>query len=216
MYSITSRRLRDRHAPPERNRGGLRFPLRALAYDLRKNLQQPLDELGWDWLRVGARTGDTTTRERAQQRRRPPHILVTTPESLTLLLSQTGWLGPFRDTRFLIADELHSLAENKRGVMLMVAEERLEELRISNFGLRIDEPAIADSPTAIGEPGPSSKRTDNGATGASFQKSGCGLNNPRLRNSKSVIPPIVRIGLSATVSPLERVAAFLVGPGRPA
>src|SRR6185369_2495966 len=63
-------------------------PLRALAYDIRKNLQQPLEELGWDWLRVGARTGDTTIKERAQQRRKPPHILVTTPESLTLLLSQ--------------------------------------------------------------------------------------------------------------------------------
>ena len=47
-------------------------PLRALAYDLRKNLQQPLDELGWDWLRVAARTGDTTIKDRAQQKRRPP------------------------------------------------------------------------------------------------------------------------------------------------
>src|SRR3954468_18932265 len=110
-------------------------PLRALAYDLRKNLQQPLDELGWGWLRVGARTGDTTIKERAQQKRRPPHILVTTPESLTLLISQPGWLAALRETRFLIADELHSLAENKRGAMLMVAAERLEELRISDFGL---------------------------------------------------------------------------------
>src|SRR5687768_17138379 len=103
-------------------------PLRALAYDLRKNLQQPLDELGWSWLRVGARTGDTTVKERAQQRRRPPHILVTTPESLTLLLSQPAWMPAFRETRFLIADELHSLAENKRGSLLMVAAERLEEV----------------------------------------------------------------------------------------
>jgi ATP-dependent helicase Lhr and Lhr-like helicase len=134
-------------------------PLRALAYDLRKNLQQPLDELGWDWLRVGARTGDTTMKERAQQRRRPPHILVTTPESLTLLLSQPGWVPAFRDTRFFIADELHSLAENKRGSMAAVAAERLEEI-------------------------------------------------PKSRG-------LVRVGLSATVAPLETVAAFLVGPGRP-
>ena len=62
-------------------------PLRALAYDLQKNLQQPLAELGWDWVRVGARTGDTTPKERAAQKRKPPHILVTTPESLTLLPS---------------------------------------------------------------------------------------------------------------------------------
>ena len=67
-------------------------PLRALAYDLRKNLQEPVEQLGWSWLRIGARTGDTTQKERANQRRKPPHILVTTPESLTLLLSQPGWL----------------------------------------------------------------------------------------------------------------------------
>lgn len=103
-------------------------PLRALAYDLRKNLQAPVDELGWDWLRIGARTGDTTTKERAQQRRNPPHILVTTPESLTLLLSQPGWMPAFRSCRYFIADELHSLAENKRGSMAMVAAERLEEI----------------------------------------------------------------------------------------
>ena len=71
-------------------------PLRALAYDLQKNLQQPLAELGWDWLRVAARTGDTTPKERAAQKRRPPHILVTTPESLTLLLSQPSWLAALR------------------------------------------------------------------------------------------------------------------------
>jgi ATP-dependent Lhr-like helicase len=103
-------------------------PLRALAYDLRKNLQEPVSELGWKWLRIGARTGDTSQKERAAQRRKPPHIFVTTPESLTLLLSQPGWIAAFRSTRFFIADELHALAENKRGAMLMVAAERLEEV----------------------------------------------------------------------------------------
>jgi len=103
-------------------------PLRALAYDLQKNLQEPLAELGWDWLKVGARTGDTTPKERAAQKCKPPHILVTTPESLTLLLSQPGWIATLRHTRFLIADELHALAENKRGALLMVSAERLEEI----------------------------------------------------------------------------------------
>jgi ATP-dependent Lhr-like helicase len=133
-------------------------PLRALTYDLQKNLQQPLDELGWDWLRIGARTGDTTPRERARQKRRPPHILVTTPESLTLLLSQPAWLPAFRNVRFLIADELHALAESKRGVLFALAAERLETLHAAG---------------------------------------------------------LVRIGLSATVAPLETVARFLVGSGRP-
>jgi ATP-dependent helicase Lhr and Lhr-like helicase len=103
-------------------------PLRALAYDLQKNLRQPLLELGWDWVRVAARTGDTPATERAAQKRRPPHIFVTTPESLTLLLSQPTWVSAFRRTRFLIVDELHALAENKRGSLLMVAAERLEEI----------------------------------------------------------------------------------------
>lgn len=163
-------------------------PLRALAYDLQKNLQQPLDELGWDWVRIGARTGDTPPQERARQKRQPPHILVTTPESLTLLLSQPGWLAPFRHTRFLIADELHALAENKRGVMLTVAAERMEELRISDWGLRIDEHDRREA-------------RDERRPGESA-----------IRNPQS---PIVRIGLSATVAPLEAVAGFLVGPGRP-
>jgi ATP-dependent helicase Lhr and Lhr-like helicase len=132
-------------------------PLRALAYDLQKNLRQPLAEMGWDWLRVAARTGDTTPKEREQQKRKPPHILVTTPESLTLLLSQPSWLPALKSVRFLVADELHALAENKRGALLMVAAERLEEI----------------------------------CSG-----------------------PVRRIGLSATLSPLEAVAEFLVGPGR--
>ncbi|PTX94309.1 DEAD/DEAH box helicase [Opitutus sp. ER46] len=151
-------------------------PLRALAYDLSKNLQSPLDELGWSWLRVGARTGDTTVKERAQQRRHPPHILVTTPESLTILLSQPSWLPAFRTVRFFIADELHALAENKRGTMAVLAAERLHEIA-----------ATAASSAATDGPGPPGNAAPNA---------------------------LVRIGLSATVTPLETMAAFLVGPER--
>ncbi len=150
-------------------------PLRALAYDLQKNLQTPLAEIGWEWLRVAARTGDTTPKERAAQKRKPPHILVTTPESLTLLLSQPAWLGVFQSTRFLILDELHALAENKRGSLLMVSAERLEQI----------------------------------TTGASKPK--CNLQGYTLARSDS----LVRVGLSATVAPLETMAAYLTGPGRP-
>lgn len=103
-------------------------PLRALTYDIQKNLQGPLDELGWTDVRLGVRTGDTSLKERAAQKRHPPHILATTPESLTLLLSQPTWLAAFRHTRFFIADELHALAENKRGSLLMLAAERLEDI----------------------------------------------------------------------------------------
>ncbi len=106
-------------------------PLRALAYDLEKNLRGPLAELGWSFVRVAARTGDTSPKDRAAQKRTPPHILVTTPESLTLLLGQPAWSPALARVRFLIVDELHALAENKRGSLLALAAERLETLRAS-------------------------------------------------------------------------------------
>ena len=91
-------------------------PLRALAYDLQKNIRQPLADLGLDDIRVGMRTGDTTLKERAAQKRKPPHILVTTPESLALLLEPGSHGCPALGARkFLIVDEIHALAENKRG-----------------------------------------------------------------------------------------------------
>ena len=103
-------------------------PLRALAYDLQKNIRQPLIDLGLEEIRVGMRTGDTTQKERAAQKRKPPHILVTTPESLALLLSQEAWLPALGARRFLVVDEIHALAENKRGTHLMLSAERLEVL----------------------------------------------------------------------------------------
>jgi ATP-dependent Lhr-like helicase len=104
-------------------------PLRALAYDLQKNLQGPLAELGLD-IRVGLRTGDTSIKERAAQKRRPPHILVTTPESVALLLAQESWHAALARRRFLIVDEIHALAENKRGTHLMVSAERIQTLSL--------------------------------------------------------------------------------------
>jgi ATP-dependent helicase Lhr and Lhr-like helicase len=175
-------------------------PLRALAYDMQKNLQQPLTELKWDWLRVGARTGDTTVKERAQQRRRPPHILVTTPESLTLLLSQPSWVPAFQGIRFFIADELHSLAENKRGSMAAIAAERMEELRSGDFGLRNEIPSASPSESVTVQ-----------VAGAILPCTAAKEAKSTIRNPKSAI---VRIGLSATVAPLDTVAAFLVGPAR--
>ncbi len=124
-------RAHDAGTLPDRTVAVYVSPLRALAYDLQKNLQQPLDELGWNFVRVASRTGDTDPKQRAQQKRKPPHIFVTTPESLTLLMSQPAWLPAFVDTRFFIADELHALAESKRGSLLMVAAERLEEIAAS-------------------------------------------------------------------------------------
>ena len=104
-------------------------PLRALAYDIQKNLLAPIAGMGLEKkLTVHLRTGDTSTSERARFRRRPAHFLVTTPESLAVLLAQESPVTHLTSCRFVIVDELHSFAGNKRGVDLTLSLERLEEL----------------------------------------------------------------------------------------
>jgi ATP-dependent Lhr-like helicase len=105
-------------------------PLRALSYDLEKNLKQPLSEVyGSDSpIRVGLRSGDTTSAERQKQFDRPPHILLTTPESLSLLLTQKKWQPVLETVEWMIIDEIHAMAENKRGAHLSVSMERLADL----------------------------------------------------------------------------------------
>lgn len=127
-------RLAREHDTGTLRREGIRCiyvsPLRALAYDIRKNLQEPLAGLGLDGvISVGLRTGDTSASERQKQRRKPPHILVTTPESLAILLPQSGSCEALSRCDYVIVDELHAFAENKRGVHLSVSLERLERLR---------------------------------------------------------------------------------------
>src|SRR5438874_11641034 len=102
-------------------------PLKALNYDVERNLGGPLAGLQSD-LRVAVRTGDTPQRERQQMLRKPPDILITTPESLFLLLtSQAREL--LRSVETLILDEVHAVAGTKRGAHLALSVERLERLR---------------------------------------------------------------------------------------
>lgn len=102
-------------------------PLRALTYDIEKNLRPPLEGVGLsEVIRIGLRTGDTSAAERAKLRRKPPHILLTTPESLAIMLPQKAFAEALQSCRFVIVDELHALAENKRGAHLTVSLERLE------------------------------------------------------------------------------------------
>jgi ATP-dependent Lhr-like helicase len=105
-------------------------PLRALSYDLEKNLNEPLRQIFGEKppIRVGLRSGDTTAAERQRQYTQPPHILLTTPESLALLLSQQKWLSLLSTVRWMIVDEIHALAENKRGAHLSLSMERLNQL----------------------------------------------------------------------------------------
>ena len=99
-------------------------PMRALAADTARALQQPLAELAPQW-RVGLRTGDTPAAERARQDRRLPTALVTTPESLTLLLTRERAREDFGALQVVIVDEWHELIGNKRGVQVQLALARL-------------------------------------------------------------------------------------------
>ncbi len=112
-------------------------PLKALSNDIQKNLQQPLAEIGnaalsagllLPELRVLVRTGDTPMTERQQMLKRPPHILVTTPESLFILLTAEKSRRILQMVRTVIVDEIHAVAPNKRGAHLALSLERLEAL----------------------------------------------------------------------------------------
>ena len=112
-------------------------PLKALAVDIHQNLEQPLAEiaevaveLGYEvpHITVAVRTGDTTSSARAAMLRRPPTFLVTTPESLYLLVSAQRSREILRDVEWLIVDEIHALARDKRGAHLALTMERLDRL----------------------------------------------------------------------------------------
>lgn len=137
-------------------------PLKALSNDIRKNLEEPLAEiyelaekkdLKLQQIRIGLRTGDTTQSEKAKMAKNPPHILITTPESLAIMITSKKFVTYLEKLEFCIVDEIHAL-DNKRGTYLSLTLERLNEI--------------------------------------------------------SKIWP-VKIGLSATISPLEEVAKYLVG-----
>ena len=101
-------------------------PLKALAADIRENLTRPLEGLGAGELRVAMRTGDTPAAERQRMLKRPPHILITTPESLYLLLCTERSRGMLSTARTVIVDELHALISTKRGAHLMLSLARLD------------------------------------------------------------------------------------------
>jgi ATP-dependent helicase Lhr and Lhr-like helicase len=119
------------NAEPEREREqrGTRVvyvsPLKALAYDIERNLRAPLRGIGAEAVRVGIRTGDTPQRERAAMARNPPDILVTTPESLYLILTSQA-RTMLSGAQAVIVDEIHAVAHSKRGAHLALTLERLE------------------------------------------------------------------------------------------
>src|SRR6185369_12000925 len=112
-------------------------PLKALGNDIQKNLEGPLAEImqlaasrGYlmPEIRTAVRTGDTLMSERRAMLKRPPHILVTTPESLYILLTAESSRKILRDVETVIVDEIHAVADDKRGAHLSLSLERLEAL----------------------------------------------------------------------------------------
>lgn len=122
-------------------------PLKALASDIRRNLQTPIEALNLP-VRVEDRTGDTPQSRRKRQRADPPHILLTTPESLAILLSYEDAPKVFKGLKRVVVDEIHALAESKRGDQLMLCLSRLQALApdLRRVGLSAtieDPPALA-------------------------------------------------------------------------
>ncbi|MEL6167188.1 MAG: ligase-associated DNA damage response DEXH box helicase [Pseudomonadota bacterium] len=121
-------------------------PLKALAADIRRNLGTPIAEMGLP-IRVEDRTGDTSATQKKRQRADPPHILLTTPESLALLLSYEDAPRMFAGLSRVVVDEIHALAESKRGDQLMLALGRLQRLCPSLR--RVGLSATVEDPAAI-------------------------------------------------------------------
>src|SRR5881396_469578 len=131
-------------------------PLKALSNDVQKNLAEPLAEIRRTLeamclpdveIRTLVRTGDTPGAERQEMVRRPPHILVTTPESLYLILTSERAREMLRGVRTVIVDEIHAVARDKRGSHLALSLERLEHLtgrRLQRIGLSATQKPIED------------------------------------------------------------------------
>jgi len=131
-------------------------PLKALANDINKNLKQPLAELealaekkgmAKPKIRVAVRSGDTTSYERQKMAKKPPHILITTPESLAIILSTPKFSQALHTTEWLIMDEIHDICSSKRGVQLSVNLERLQsrlESQATRIGLSATQAPIEE------------------------------------------------------------------------
>ncbi len=121
-------------------------PLKALAADIRRNLTTPVTDMGLP-IRIEDRTGDTSSSAKRRQRADPPHILLTTPESLALLTSYEDAPRIFKGLKRVVVDEIHALAESKRGDQLFLALSRLQAMcpDLRRVGLS----ATVEDPTAI-------------------------------------------------------------------
>src|SRR4051794_39280201 len=138
-------------------------PLKALSYDVEKNLRAPLRGIGAD-VKVAVRTGDTPQKERRDMTRHPPDILITTPESLYLMLTSRA-REIFSDVEAVIVDEIHAVAQTKRGAHLAVTLERLEQAAdgpVQRIGLSATQNPLEEGGRLLGGPKRTCKVGDAG------------------------------------------------------
>jgi len=190
-------------------------PLKALSYDIERNLRAPLQGIGATGISVGLRTGDTPQSERRAMRKNPPDILITTPESLYLILSSAA-REMLTTTEAVIVDEIHAVAQSKRGSHLALSLERLDHLvRESGEGSAEQQRGGSSDPCPDSQK-PAAADPAGGAAGGTAPEEALATGGGG--GSPAAIGPagqaVQRIGLSATQRPLERIAQFLVGPKR--
>ena len=150
MSSVTSHAQKPRRDRTPPLRVLWITPLRALAADTEEALRQPLDDLGIPWS-LESRTGDTSAAVRARQRRRLPTALITTPESLALLLARNDAPDIFTDLRLVVVDEWHELMGTKRGVLveLALARLRFHQPSVRTWGLSATIGNLGDAADAL-------------------------------------------------------------------
>jgi ATP-dependent helicase Lhr and Lhr-like helicase len=113
-------------------------PLRALAKDIEKAMNEVIAKLGMQW-KVASRNGDTSTSDRAKQKRNLPEVLIITPESLHLFLAQKNYAETFKDLKIIAVDEWHELLGSKRGVQVELAVSRIQGLKVEGSRLKVSE-----------------------------------------------------------------------------
>jgi ATP-dependent helicase Lhr and Lhr-like helicase len=113
-------------------------PLRALAKDIERAMNEVIDELGIQW-KVASRNGDTSTADRAKQKRNLPEVLIITPESLHLFLAQKNYAETFQHLKIIAVDEWHELLGSKRGVQVELAVSRIQGLKVEGSRLKVSE-----------------------------------------------------------------------------
>lgn len=165
-------------------------PLRALTNDIQKAMQTVVDDLKIPW-KIGARTGDTSASDKLALKRKPPEVLLTTPESLHLMLAQKEYPKTFKNLQIAVIDEWHELLGTKRGVQMELGLSRLKSLRSRQSEDRGQTSEVL--PGKVDKPGPEIRHSD----------------------LRPLTSDLKIWGISATIGNLEEAGQVLLGPDFP-